>query len=530
MSNQIQPDKYQSEVISSPSKRILVRAGAGSGKTFTLLTRIHSLVSYKKVDPSCILVLTFTRVAAMHIRESYIKHQDSTYDEVPDFCTFHSFCYKTLCEYPAVLKELGYSKIPVIASDEDIKRYQMQAKHAVGASSLSNRVIQNPDLATGKAKFLYERYKKAFDVIVSNANCIDYDTLCNSVCKLFKENAECIESVKQRYKYVFVDEFQDTDKYQFDFVSSLSNANVVLCGDALQNIYQFRGCSNKIMKDIIDSDSWDVRILPVNYRSTVNICSYVNRISSSFKSKKYGVDLVSALEGPSVRECRVSSQEDFYADVAQYVQALKSKGSVACLFRTNREVDQCMAAFLEAGINCSSTKSQSYVVDVLKCVEDEEFRYAFYCACLSDLEYEQYSRLRSAGYSDKEMFKLGEFKSIEVLKTQVDSLLDAMHALTPCAFFQCVSQAAGVSCSNDMEFESCEEALVCAANRASSKSLSGNVYVGTIHSVKGLEFDSVAVCGVGGKSFRINSEENENLLYTACTRAKSNLIVFKHCN
>lgn len=527
MQQNIVPDSYQQAVIQSAAKDILVMAGAGSGKTFTLLSRIHRLVTYDNVDPECILVLTFTRVAAEHMRSKYMQVQDSRYDAVPDFNTFHAFCYRVLSEYPGVAKALGYSSVPSIATDVDMQRYKMQAKDE-SACRLSDRQLSKPYTLSGKSKRMYENYCKAYNRILKRANVIDYDSLNELVCKLFTDDSECIAPVKEKYKYVFVDEFQDTDKYEYEFVKSMQHCKRVLCGDALQNIYQFRGCSNKPMKQLIDSDAWVVYKLPVNYRSSYKICDYVNSLSAKFHSKKYRVELKSGIPGMPVREWSSNSGDKEY-DLARYVSACVKNGSVAVLCRTNREVEHFTNSLSKQGVQCSRQLDTEYSVNLIKACTDDSTLYRWLAANLSDKEYSLYRKLKLQGVTDKKVFtdKVMYFPSTSTILEDVDSIKQvlSLYSLNQCSFVLCSMFDVPLP---EVEFEAKEELLAYIDNKVHTQPDS-TVHVGTIHSVKGLEYDSVAVMNVNGNSFKIKSEEQENLLYTACTRAKKNLILFYDC-
>ena len=521
------PDEYQKRVINSTSKDILVLAGAGSGKTFTLLSRIHKLVTYRKIEPETVLVLTFTRVAAETMRERYRKLQDSKYDRVPDFCTFHSFCYKMLSEYPMIRKKLGYESLPQVADEAQMSRIMLQAKDT-SSCKLPNSVLSNPKGLKGSRKLAYENYSKCLSKLLRKLNVIDYNTLSNGVCSLVCDDDDVKETLASRYKYVFVDEFQDTDNDQFQFVMSMDQSERVLCGDALQNIYQFRGCTNKPLKQLSESSDWSKYVLPVNYRSSRRICLYVNSMSETFKSARYRIELKSYLEGPSVRECKCSDEEA-YDVAAEYVKSVEDQGSVAVLFRTNVEVDECISAFRARGLEPRSSYGQEYKANVIKSVQSNEYKWNWVESLMNDTQYLAYRRLRVMQLKPEDIIssdQSGEFFSsiqpalddVERVKTILKDMGVKEGSFALCAMFE-VEQ-----CPDSVEYE--EELLQYLLNKVQSDA-KDSFHIGTIHSVKGLEFDSVAVMGVGSKAFKIDNEERENLLYTACTRAKRNLLVFR---
>lgn len=521
----IVPDKYQKAVIDSKAKDIVVLAGAGSGKTFTLVQKINKLVDYMDVDPDSILVLTFTRVASENMRAKYVESISSKYDRTPDFCTFHAFCYKVMSEYPEVLKALGYKSLPSIIDEGQRNRYVLKAKY-VTSCSLSSSQLANPDSLTGADKLSYEHFEKYLAKLLSRDNVIDYDTLSQSVCNLFSSNDPSVEAVRERYKYLFVDEFQDTDKYQYDFVKSMTGCSRVLCGDALQNIYQFRGCSNEPLKELVNSKSWLTCILPVNYRSTSQICNYVNHVSESFASAYYQVLLISDRSGQSVRKWTSRLATDKYDDLAKYVKWASKYGNVAVLCRTNSAVFEAKSELTNRGVAVSSKFDKEYLTSVATCLAYPEKSVESIVARMSDEDYCQLQK-ESLTASDKELSDVGYYRSFPSVNQFVSDVQSASSAL----YLNSPKDAAFVLCNSfgidppKFPVESKEEVVSHILNRVESKP-DEQVYVGTIHSVKGLEFNSVAVVGVNSKSFKIDNEERENILYTALTRAMNNLIVF----
>lgn len=525
----ITPDKYQKQVIDSKAKDVLVLAGAGSGKTFTLLSKISKLVNYENIDPRCILVLTFTRVAAEHMREKYLEMNDSNYNvSVPDFYTFHAFCYKVLSEYKQVQKALVYDTLPTIADDQEIARYQAQAK-SLSSCKLSYGRLKNINKLNGKEKRQAENYYATLKKLLRANNVIDYDSLSEKVCNLIASKDYSVLPVIERYKYLFVDEFQDTDENQYKFVKSMNGCCRVLCGDALQNIYQFRGCSNVHLKELCEDNLWVKLVLPVNYRSSAQICQYVNNLSKSFHSKDYRVVLKSNVLGPCVRvydTSRTEDYNDYLPDLAKYVNMFSRSKSVAVLCRTNLEVSEVVNYLSSKGIKCSKNSAKEYSLGVVKSVIDKDYSYLFFQSFMDDHDYSLYKALKLEGMTDSEIFSslhlyswtssfsqaVRDVKTVESVKGW--DIQESSFAL--CNMFE-VDVPSNV--------ESFDGLMYYLLNRVQSKQ-DNNVYVGTIHSVKGLEFDCVAVMGVNSKSFKIDNEERENLLYTACTRAKNNLLLF----
>ena len=518
------PDRYQYQVIHSDDKDVLVLAGAGSGKTFTLLNRIHYLVDTEDVDPKSILVLTFTRVAAEDMRRRYIQTQRSMYDSVPDFCTFHSFCYQLVTDYSNIYRRLGYESAPLIVNEQDLARYRFKARE-ITSCKLSDNKINNPAYLTGKDKLSCEHYHKVLNSMLKKDNRITFDELSEKVCKLIASKDESTIPIVNQYKYIFVDEFQDTDKDQFAFIMSMVGCKRMLFGDVLQNIYQFRGCSNKPLKDIIDNSSWKVYKLPVNYRSSSRICNYVNNKSKNFQSSKYRIELISDIPGPVIRTLTNMEDYEFYDSLAEYINIVEDKGSTAVLCRTNFEVSQTFNELVKRGLSVSRTQDKNYLVRLLESVYDDESEIKLYESLMSDYEYSIYRMMSLDGRTCQDILQSSRFTGSQASK--------ALHSLqTVKAILKCNNITESRFMLYDMfdveqpniEISNNKELVNYLLNKIQCN-IRSDIYVGTIHSVKGLEFDNVVVMNVGSRSFKVNEEQTENLFYTACTRAKKYLLV-----
>lgn len=526
------PDQYQLKVIDSTSKDIVVLAGAGSGKTFTLLSRIHKLVTYRNVDPNCILVLTFTRVAAENMRQKYLQIQDSNKDDVPDFYTFHSFCYNVLSEYKDVVRELGYTGVPDVADDNRMEELENEVRKLTSCK-LPKTKLHNVDKLTGKEKREAERFANALQKAMKSKNLIDYDSLCAKVCSLFKQKSHCILPLLSRYKYVFVDEFQDTDAVQYEFVKSMNHCDRVLCGDALQNIYQFRGCSNKPLKALVSDNSWAKYVLPHNYRSSFNICDYVNAVSFGFKGREYAIKLESDVPGPSVRVYTVQDEQDKYDDLVKYVEYMKrSCETQAVLCRTNAEVDNVTLELFRRDMSYTNNSIQEYKIELLESCLDESHMDNLLRVNADKADYDTYTSMKE-GRSFLESYELS-YPTFINKTTQLTDIYTVTCTVNKVNNGECeTNEAARVLCHMfnvpipDTPILSVNELLNYLINRVLS-GFSHDLYVGTIHSVKGLEFDSVVVMNVGSRYFKVDREETENLWYTACTRAKRNLMIFEY--
>ena len=530
MTSCITPDEYQSKVINSTDKDILVLAGAGSGKTFTLLNKIHKLVTRDNVDPKKILVLTFTRVACEHMKQKYIDMIGKFSSDVPDFYTFHAFCYKVLSEYKQVQRSLGYSELPSIVDDQDMSKYQIKAR-SLSSCKVSYGRLKHYNELKGKERRQADNYYRILNKLIKTDNVIDYDSLSEKICSLISKKDASVLPVIEGYKYLLVDEFQDTDSHQYQFVKSMDHCHRVLCGDALQNIYQFRGCSNKPLKDLCSDNSWVKLVLPVNYRSSKQICQYVNNLSKDFHSRDYRVVLKSNAYAPSVRVYDTSLKNDMECaeDLVRYINKINSEDTIAVLCRTNLEVSEVYNALQSRGVKCSKSSTNEYLVEVVKSVVDKEYSYKFFQYLMNDQDYSVYKSFKLEGIADKDIFSSSYYRYWSSFVTQVIQDVNMIESVRSWDLEQstfCLCDMFEVNKPANF-IKSFDDLMQYLLDSVQSKK-EPNVYVGTIHSVKGLEFDSVVVMYVDGTHFKINKEETENLLYTACTRAKKNLILFKN--
>ena len=301
--------KYNLETLNDEQKQallqtegaVLVTAGAGSGKTRLLTHRIAYLIKEKKVNPYNILAITFTNKAANEMLERTSAMLDGFVD--PWISTFHSMCAKIL---RFDIDKLGYKKSFSIYSDSDTDK-------------LLDQILQEQNLADDKKDFKktcsfhiancknnnmsMQEYHQAFitvtdiDKIMSvfaayqnrlfENNALDFNDLLNLTYKLLAEHKEVRDFYTNRFQYILVDEFQDTNVVQYELVKLLSSVhkNIFVVGDEDQCIYSWRGASYKNIKRF--TKDFDVKMfkLETNYRSTPNILSYANSLITNNSSR-----------------------------------------------------------------------------------------------------------------------------------------------------------------------------------------------------------------------------------------------------
>ena len=456
-------NKEQQAVVDANEPKILCLAGAGTGKTYCMLERVKRLIA-DGVSPNSILVLTFTNAAANEMLTRY-KASSKFYSPVC-FSTFHAFCYNLLIEDRDVLYAIGYSDVPTILSENDQEMLAKQIKNVCGLKRTSKWDDKDP-----KQKYEHTVFDRAFNKRLRTECKITFDLLSTSVCNLFRSNHDSIKKYKDQYKYIFVDEFQDTDPTQYNFILSFYDANLFVVGDVFQSLYAFRNADSTIIRALAKSDEWTTYKLNVNYRSDIPICEYANSITKDV-DEDYKIVLESDREGESVQVTPMYGLEHTITTLVPIL--MKQSGSTAILCRTNWEVDRVIAALDNYHIATTSSTHKDILEDVLQAWCDDDALYTQNLASyLSDAEYASYLRMK---ITDSEQL-IQEFPKPAILRIASAVVAFKEKVAEECKLFT-------------------EES---------------NIYVGTIHSVKGLEYDSVVVLNVGGKSFQKDTEEGRNL-------------------
>lgn len=533
-------NEQQLSAVLCEDKKILCLAGAGTGKTSTMLERIHHLVN-GGVDPSSILVMTFTNAAAFEMRDRYRREHSGVI--IPEFRTFHSFCYYVLTTNADVRKSLGYLTTPTIADPQIRKRILREAGTITNIKS-SIESLEKKKTLTTKERYEYDLLRKAESRLMKKRNTITFDALCKDICELFSKDAPEVMRYKDKYKYVFVDEFQDTDPVQYKFVNSFYNSSIFVVGDALQAIYAFRGADSSIIKKLSEDSEWRTIKLYKNYRSTKNICNFAN-IHSKHAKDSFRVAIESDRSGEDITKITNTNFVSFGCvdiDTTRYCieDVMKHFGSTAIICRTNSEVNSIQKSLQDRGISYSSNNKDVDVPNVLKSVGDNTFLVEWLASYLNSEKYADYIRISTLMKNKNQ-----EYTIIQFLQDfgNISSVVERWD-LVKCIRRICKESNRSIMdrCKDILSVIDCEYLILDPSKCSTMKDAvehiqdlfcnkedksNSSLYVGTIHSVKGLEFDNVYVVGVRGPNFQLNNEENRNLYYVAITRAKSHLVVFE---
>jgi len=524
-------NEQQLSAVNSTSDRILCLAGAGAGKTKTMLDRISRLVT-DGAAPSSIMALTFTNAAAAEMSERY-KNKNLG-KEIPEFRTFHSFCYSIMCKDPAIRQALGYDSIPAIASEDQEKAIEERARTQCKITLSKDRLKYREDL-TKKEQFQADLYDKAVDRLMRSENIITFDRLNSEVANLFATGHTATQYYKDKYKYIFVDEFQDTDSYQIKFLNSFTTTAFYFCGDCLQNIYAFRGTSNEYIKALSNTPDWEKIKLFTNYRSTNQICEYANKFSSGYADSSYRIEMQGIRDGDRVVTKLVDGPAKYCVmdpeDVDDVIDINGTlSGTTAILCRTNKEVAFVTSQLRDRGIDYTTNKDTK-ILHIVECAISESYMLGWLASYLSSSKYGEYIRLASQTSNPDLSWFLNLYGNTAQIKEDVklvNQLKDIANGLgSTNDRLELVAELFRVSNITPTDEPLFGEDFLLYLRDNNTDIKSSGLYVGTIHSVKGLEYDNVFVMNVGSYSFKLDSEDEQNLFYVAVTRAKNRLYVYR---
>lgn len=531
-------NKEQLQAIESDQRTILCLAAAGCGKTKTLLGRVERLIK-NGIDPRSILCLTFTNAAAFEMVNRYKQIPGINLAAGnPEFRTFHGFCYSLIVKDTAVRERLGYSKIPTLCEDLEMKELRTKVKMSIGCK-LSDAQLEKDVTLTRAQQEEKKLFQKALIKKIKEENVITFDIMCYNVCELFTKGEECVEKYKQKYTYLFCDEMQDCDPKQFKFIASFpSTTHVFMVGDVLQAIYQFRGCSNQFIKQLTVDLNWQVIKMFENYRSTNQICEFANRFST-YSKDEYRIEMHGQRDGDepeviygsnSSYDCPVD--EDHLSILIEKLQNNKCESAILC--RTNRECAAVRTALSDAGIEFTSRSKSTDVIDILESALSNEYMLGWLSTKLEAKEYGDYIRLAAQSTNPDIRWFLGTYGNHEIIRKPAEKIIEirsitSNSALKPSEKFEKITKLLRIKtkCEFKGDDTSTNKEIVTSIRDQITELQEAQVYCGTIHSSKGLEYEAVYVMGVNDFLFPLGTEEMNNLYYVAVTRAKQYLTVFR---
>jgi DNA helicase II / ATP-dependent DNA helicase PcrA len=367
----------QKEAVSHLNGPLMIVAGAGSGKTKVLTTRIAHLMA-NGVDSFNILALTFTNKAAAEMKERVEKILGNTEARNLYIGTFHSVFARIL---RAEANKIGYPSNFTIYDTDDaksvvktvIKELDLDDKHykpnvvynrissakndlISSAEYINDWAIQQEDARANRPQLgaIYDAYaKRCF-----KNGAMDFDDLLFKMYLLLKNNPDSLSKYQRKFKYVMIDEYQDTNKAQYEIVKLLGamHENVCVVGDDAQSIYSFRGATiENILQFQKDYDDVKVVKLEQNYRSTKSILNVANEIISNNKNQIEKNLFTDNEQGEKIKLVRTMTDNDEGKNVADTIQEQKLRNhyfnkDFAILYRTNAQSRSFEEALRRMGI------------------------------------------------------------------------------------------------------------------------------------------------------------------------------------
>ena len=584
-------NKEQKEAVMHINGPMLVLAGAGSGKTRVLTNRIAYLIE-NGIRAENILAITFTNKAAKEMKERVLKLIGSEGNSI-QISTFHSLGLRLLKEN---YSKLGYKSNFVILDSDDtltvvkkiMKEMNLNPKF-YNAREIRNKISSaKNELMTpsefSKVEFdqniikVFEKYNKK--LLINNS--VDFDDLLLLPIKLFKEYPDTLKYYQDKYRYVLIDEYQDTNEAQYIFSKMLCNnhKNIFVVGDNDQAIYAFRGANFKnILNFEKDYADCKVILLEENYRSTQNILDAANSVIRHNKQRKDKNLWCNNDVGSKVKYIKTDSDKDECTYVSKTIKELRDNGvnyeDMAILYRTNAQSRLIEEEMLKNGIPYKivgsfyfyNRKEIKDLLCYLRIINNND----------DDVSLLRVINTPKRGIGDKTLENLVNIADINgtslfdaidsgkelKFKELILSMKDKCENATLTEMVEIVLNDSGLredlasdkSLESEIRLENLEEfksitksyeeeygviSLTDFLNEISlvsdiSEHQDGNnkVNLMTIHAVKGLEFDNVFVIGMEEGIFphynSINEgtmaaiEEERRLCYVAITRAKKNL-------
>ena len=348
----------QREAVYHTDGPLLILAGAGSGKTRVLTHRIAYLIEERNVNPWNILAITFTNKAAGEMRER-VDSLVGFGSESIWVSTFHSMCVRILRRF---IDRLGYDNRFTIYDTDDQKTLMKEVCKKVAIdtkvfkerslmsaiSSAKNELILPDEFELNAggdfAKLKIAKVYREYEAQLKANNALDFDDLLVKTVQLLQTQPDVLENYQERFRYIMVDEYQDTNTVQFQLVRLLAGKyrNLCVVGDDDQSIYKFRGAN---IRNILDfehefSDACVIK-LEQNYRSTGNILNAANRLIANNKGRKEKTLWTANGEGELVHLRQFDTgydEADFIAeDIKKEVRAGASYNDHAVLYRTNAQ-------------------------------------------------------------------------------------------------------------------------------------------------------------------------------------------------
>lgn len=586
-------NEMQKKAVVKTDGPLLVLAGAGSGKTKVLTTKIAYLIEQMHINPYNILAITFTNKAAREMKDRITNMLGMLANSI-QISTFHSFGLTIVRENAEKLdlksnftildSEDSLTIIKKIMKDLNINAESVKPKYVKNQISGAKNELMSPleyerFAMTEQEKNVVEIYK-VYQKRLLISNSVDFDDLLMMPIMLFRKNPDILERYQERFKYILIDEYQDTNEAQYTLVKMISSKykNVCVVGDNDQSIYSFRGANyQNILNFEKDYKSAETIMLEENYRSTKNILKVANEVIVN-NNKRKDKNLWTENEvGNKVKYYRASDEKDEAIYVTKEIQKLIDEGipknEIAVLYRTNAQSRTIEEALLRENIPYK-------VIGSFYFYNRKEIKDLICYLKLIHNSYDDNSLLRvinvpKRGIGDKTIQNITEkateksiclYDAIEsgkelIFKNKLEYIKKEAENCSLTDLIDLILNETGMkeelvkekTIESEIRLENLEEfksitknfeekygiisldefldEISLVADVEEHKNDTDVVTLMTIHSAKGLEFDNVFIIGMEEGIFpHFNSfldanqiEEERRLCYVAITRAKKNL-------
>ena len=581
----------QKEAVMHVDGPCLVLAGAGSGKTKVLTERIVNLIN-NGVSPYNILAITFTNKAAREMRERVYNSIEEEANKI-FIGTFHSLGLKIVRENASVI---GYSNNVTILDRDDVntlikrfmKELNLDTEH-YPVKSILNKIsfAKNEGLSPEE----FDKFAKApldmaackvykmYESALKRSNSVDFDDLLILPLRIFKKDKSVLEKYQEHFKYILVDEYQDTNMVQYDMCKLLASKyrNLFVVGDMDQSIYSFR-FANYMNVINFEKDNKDAKVIVLdeNYRSTNNILNAANDVIKNNKERKEKNLWSSKGDGDKIKYIRCDNELEEASTVVRLTKELLDKGEkpseIAVLYRTNGQSRVFEEAFLKENIpfkivgsyffyNRKEIKDLISYMHLIYNNNDDASLERVINVPRRGIGSKTIERLRSeASISDKSMFEVvssgkelgfknliidltNESKNTDLVglvdvildKTGIRKKLEEKNDLESEIRLENLNEFKSIALAFQekgiFSLEEFLENISLVSDKNEYKEVDDGINLMTLHSAKGLEFNDVFLVGMEegifphNRSFESESEleEERRLCYVGITRAKEHL-------
>lgn len=510
----------------------LVVAGPGSGKTTVILGRVWYLISRCQIPPEQILVLTFTKAAARTLQSRLFSFTNQV--SVPvSFGTFHSFFYQILKQYGS------YKNFNIITTKEKIAILQelditdeglcgdilLAFSYRMNHAKTDMAAVMPANISAEEFEQLFTRYSS----VLRAESLLDFDQMAELVLRLLKTHPQVLSKLQSRYVYVLVDEFQDTNSFQYEVLKMITSRakNLFVVGDDDQAIYSFRGSSPGIMKKFQeDYASLRIYYLSINYRSAKEIVKDAGRLISDNKERlNKEIKAYSKEQGEVLYKGFETAKEE-YAHIAERLRELSRQypwSGMAVIGRTNRQLEQIRGVLERAGIpfleegkkDMNLQGIEKTLLDIVGYILGENrganiwrnivIKKGQEATFWTDKPPRLF--LNYLIHGTKYMEYIRKLESEDVIKSKMELLL-----------------------KESVEFKTLQAFSIHLKSKKRKRTTLEGVHLLTMHGAKGLEFDYVALIDINegiipGKACAntLDIEEERRMLYVGMTRAKKTL-------